>query len=1150
MILHYHNHLHNPEHDGVHMKMHSQEFGKVLISLFEFLEEFPEVPGAPETYMQILELKDIRENTAADRGNNQHQQQQQPVYTLNKVHAMYNDKTMMEILMKAADMGNGAAQNVLASVYATGVLNGEDGLVPMDAGRSLMLHYTAALSGNAEANVAMGYRFANGIGVQESCTRSLQHYEFAANVAMEQIESRGFPLYTERSYLSNEEKAPRSQSGDSDPEVVQYYQHLVSEGDVQASLTLGRMYMHGNKLLDQDLGRGAAYLKKAADGGSTMAMGHLGYTLALGLGGDTQMEYSNEQIAEMLRVSNARGDPFGVLGYGYVHLKGIGVARNHTHAWEQFTKASAKHPDAHFYMGEMLAGTGGVPLEPEQRNQLMTDTLKRAEKQQWDHQAKMMANGKETQKMTPLVMLKVMEEAEGLGSGIRIPDGYRVEVDELAELIKQAALLRNQLSYKGGPDMEGAIRAYGLAAARGHVGALHRLSHMTKNGMGVAASCSKAVQGFRVVAEAGDWVGRLTLAHRKYSYGSWSDQRDALRMFSRLAPLGYETAQYNAAHILSRRIQPGWYRLSQDGTSEQALGTGGIRLGAFAPPRAVSLAWLPWAPWKFSQVGIPEPTTRLLSHREGPENERIINHNAQADRLKSQVSAAATAAAESLGGAESYYEVAAPLGGGSSSSSSSFLSSWHTTAASIASHLLWSLLIRIEDSLGVSPLSGSPIRATMDTISSSSEQGIADFFGPNTYRDSEARALNLYALSANQGNADSRLRLGDFHYYGLGWLEVDKTEAAEFYQSAADLHHTHAIFNLGVMYEAGDGVKQDFHLAKRFYDQAAEFSSEAKLPRTVALFVMQMHQSFRTQFDSTWLGDMAAEALEWVAWAQHSLQEATHGHLRESRVLTALLFSTTGTRHKRHHPAAVSKPQFHQHLSYREQYYYSVDSPYTVSWLSRLNNFFLGDSRFTLEEYEDIFGCVVSRPRWVPSEERARERWIDLMKREDMRKNSYAKYSASVDGIGNGFIEIVAYVVIVCVHNTVEFLVGVVAVAGDVYLYFLRDFFTESWLVRGVLMFPRLAAHFAVACSGFTVRYLIPSLGVPETYVLPECVLDLVVVAMLCLSLISVQVIKDTLHSVFAHYRRIEDTETAEQRGMRRLLALERQAQQLQGNVD
>jgi TPR repeat protein len=62
-------------------------------------------------------------------------------------------------------------------------------------------------------------------------------------------------------------------------------------------------------------------------------------------------------------------------------------------------------------------------------------------------------------------------------------------------------------------------------------------------------------------------------------------------------------------------------------------------------------------------------------------------------------------------------------------------------------------------------------------------------------------------------------------------LTASGAAAAARYKLAADLHHPHAIFNLGLMYEAGAGVKQDFHLAKRFYDQVRE--RRARLTRFV-----------------------------------------------------------------------------------------------------------------------------------------------------------------------------------------------------------------------------------------------------------------------------------------------------------------------------
>uniref|UniRef100_A0A673KC73 SEL1L adaptor subunit of ERAD E3 ubiquitin ligase n=1 Tax=Sinocyclocheilus rhinocerous TaxID=307959 RepID=A0A673KC73_9TELE len=48
-------------------------------------------------------------------------------------------------------------------------------------------------------------------------------------------------------------------------------------------------------------------------------------------------------------------------------------------------------------------------------------------------------------------------------------------------------------------------------------------------------------------------------------------------------------------------------------------------------------------------------------------------------------------------------------------------------------------------------------------------------------------------------------------------------------------HSAQAMFNLGYMHEKGLGIKQDIHLAKRFYDMAAEASPDAQVPVFLAL---------------------------------------------------------------------------------------------------------------------------------------------------------------------------------------------------------------------------------------------------------------------------------------------------------------------------
>ena len=228
MIGHFDHALVKAEQDpSVEEKTLRRCLGSTLVGLFEFLEEFPSVTKYKETKAYLFELDSGAKGTYRAKDGK----------STMDLWRTYNEKSLVEILTRASELGNSKAQHILASVYATGVLNGESGLVPMDAGRSLMLHWMSALSGHPEANVAMGYRFANGIGVRQSCSKALQHYEYAANVAMSQINARGYPYFIEKAYLKDEDNAKKPLSSDNDPEVVQYFKQLVEEGDCKPPST-------------------------------------------------------------------------------------------------------------------------------------------------------------------------------------------------------------------------------------------------------------------------------------------------------------------------------------------------------------------------------------------------------------------------------------------------------------------------------------------------------------------------------------------------------------------------------------------------------------------------------------------------------------------------------------------------------------------------------------------------------------------------------------------------------------------------------------------------------------------------------------------------------------------------------------------------
>ncbi|KAI9837069.1 MAG: hypothetical protein M1819_000718 [Sarea resinae] len=107
-------------------------------------------------------------------------------------------------------------------------------------------------------------------------------------------------------------------------------------------------------------------------------------------------------------------------------------------------------------------------------------------------------------------------------------------------------------------------------------------------------------------------------------------------------------------------------------------------------------------------------------------------------------------------------------------------------------------------------------------------------------------ALIHWTRSAKQSNIDSMVKMGDYYLDGFG-ADADHDKAAVCYQSAAEFQQSaQALWNLGWMHENGIGVEQDFHLAKRFYDQALESSPEAYLPVKLSLLKLRARSFWNT----------------------------------------------------------------------------------------------------------------------------------------------------------------------------------------------------------------------------------------------------------------------------------------------------------------
>lgn len=106
-----------------------------------------------------------------------------------------------QLLQSSSTWGNREAQHLLSSAMATGIF--ADGLIdPMNSTEALLLEYSAALSGDSIANLGMGYRSLQGVGLAVSCERALPHLELAANEAAQQLELELFYPPLERGRLS------------------------------------------------------------------------------------------------------------------------------------------------------------------------------------------------------------------------------------------------------------------------------------------------------------------------------------------------------------------------------------------------------------------------------------------------------------------------------------------------------------------------------------------------------------------------------------------------------------------------------------------------------------------------------------------------------------------------------------------------------------------------------------------------------------------------------------------------------------------------------------------------------------------------------------------------------------------------------------
>ncbi|KAI3422104.1 Protein sel-1 1 [Globodera pallida] len=244
-------------------------------------------------------------------------------------------KTIFE---KLAELGSPNAHLGLGFLYSSGA--GVDEPNPALG----FLHYTfAALGGNPLAQMALGYRFANGVGTKQNCETG--------------VKLTGTPSI-QRIRIPDELESSSITGTLLDNNVFSYYKYLAETGDMQAILGLAQLYLTGGKGVAMDLNSAAKYFTIASEAGSSQANGFLG---KMYLEGTPATPQHNITAFQFFKKAADKGNAIGQAGLGMMFLYGYGVKQETQKALKLFALAAEQgSADAQLHLGQMYYQGLGV----------------------------------------------------------------------------------------------------------------------------------------------------------------------------------------------------------------------------------------------------------------------------------------------------------------------------------------------------------------------------------------------------------------------------------------------------------------------------------------------------------------------------------------------------------------------------------------------------------------------------------------------------------------------------------------------------------------------------------------------------------------------------------------------------------------------
>ncbi|KAJ3450461.1 sel-1-like protein [Anaeramoeba flamelloides] len=237
---------------------------------------------------------------------------------------------------KGVSLGHSQSMIALSFVLSTGKCQEE----PDQALALVNLHIAADTKKDLNANMILGYRYKEGIGVQRNCQKAIKYYSKVANHVYDNNGDGELPqmnrIHNKKSKFEEQKKKEETKKKES--KTVDYIKMATRQDDDNQLTLLGKIYHAGYGGIEKDFGKAIDYYTRASERGNIEAKTNLGNMKLFGTG--TEKNYT--EAFQLFSEATEGGNAAAMNNLAVLFQNGMGTEKNLTMSCRLLKNASKK----------------------------------------------------------------------------------------------------------------------------------------------------------------------------------------------------------------------------------------------------------------------------------------------------------------------------------------------------------------------------------------------------------------------------------------------------------------------------------------------------------------------------------------------------------------------------------------------------------------------------------------------------------------------------------------------------------------------------------------------------------------------------------------------------------------------------------------